>query len=220
MTMPSRETAEKENKELTHKPQNPTKFEFWKGVHDGIIGWYALADSKAAAVITLNGIMMSFVGLGAIVGFEPSEISNEWKMYYLAITSAFVGSIILSVCFAVLGVTKGFDKARDYKDGQFLLTFYADIAHFVTEKRPSVDTVKAFLEGQINNDTFLEGQDKNGIKQEKLFESLAVNITRRSSRLYDKMNLIRWSFYFSIVSIGLLGFIALLLIFYRMNIKP
>jgi hypothetical protein len=227
---------------LTNEPSKPTRYEYWKGVHDSIIGWYALADSKASAIITLNGILLSFVGLGVILGAERGEISTEFRIYFFGIILSFVGTIIFSVFYAVLGVARGFNKPRLYTEGM-LLTYFGDIAaHFGDRTCPdfkrkinknheeqtllnnqaeelSKEQIKKYTteEERLNNqaEKFLNKQIKKYTTEEERLWNLAVNIVNLSNHLDRKMKLIRRSFHVTIVSILLLGAIVSLLSFDR-----
>jgi hypothetical protein len=79
--------------------------EQWKHVYDNLIHWYGVADSKSMGVITINGLLFSFVTLGSIIGIEAgSTTTNQFleknpATFYPLV--AFVISIIISVVFSI-----------------------------------------------------------------------------------------------------------------------
>jgi hypothetical protein len=176
-------------------------YEYWKEVHDTIIEWYKSADSKAQAIITVNGMLLSFVGLGVILGFDPGEISTEVRIIFYAITLLFVCTITSSVACAVLGVARGFEKPLEDTEGK-VLTHPIDIAYFVNsahecfKRKNKNQEEQALLKRQA--EIFFDEQIKKYTKEEDRLCNLekdrlcnlAVNITRLSYYLHRKMNLL------------------------------
>jgi hypothetical protein len=77
----------------------------WKCVYDNLIHWYGVADSKSMGVITINGLLFSFVILGSIIGIEAggtaiNEFLEENPATFYSLV-AFVISIIISVVFSI-----------------------------------------------------------------------------------------------------------------------
>jgi hypothetical protein len=77
------------------KQQNPVikDFERWKGVYDQIVHWYDLADSKSMGIITINGILLSFVTLGFIIRPENLAIFQGGNF------SAYLDRLLFSGCY-------------------------------------------------------------------------------------------------------------------------
>jgi hypothetical protein len=159
-------------------------YEYWNKVYENIIGWYEAADSKATAIVAVNALLLSFLGLGVLIGFESVEISTEVRIIFYAITFLFVCTITSSVFLAVLGVARGFEKPLHDKSNK-LLTHPIDISEHFGRNLNKNQEEQALLKSRADN--FLEEQIKNSAKEEDQLWSLALNITRLPYHL-DKKN--------------------------------
>ena len=76
---------------------------YWREVFSDLIHWYDLADSKCVAIITISGIMLSFVTLGSFLDARnnmPQIYSKNIVAFYILLL--FLFSVMSSVILAVL----------------------------------------------------------------------------------------------------------------------
>ena len=41
---------------------------YWREIFSNVIHWYGVADSKSVGIITIDGILLSFITLGSFLG--------------------------------------------------------------------------------------------------------------------------------------------------------
>jgi hypothetical protein len=71
--------------------------ERWKDVWDHLIHWYDVADSKSLGVITINGLLLSFVTLASILDAQTIGTVEQGNPAIFWLLLIFIISVISSV---------------------------------------------------------------------------------------------------------------------------
>jgi hypothetical protein len=200
-----------------------SQIEYWRRIYVDLMQWYSLADSKAVGILTINGILLSFVTLGSFLEMQnDSTIQNKSIVILYLPLILFLISVLVSVILAVIAlwaripfrltpsdkikhVQKQQDKEeKDEKNFDYPTTFFFSIAD---KYRPEKKNTKK------TGSTYFEDEIKKYKSEEEWLKGMAREITILSWHLKEKYHLINFSFISVAVALGFMSAIVFLTMF-------
>jgi hypothetical protein len=211
-TLPDKASNLKEDKLLS----KDDVIERWKEVFDQLIHWYDVADSKSLGIITINGLLLSFLTLSSIVGIQTVDIQTidpvkERNPAIFWLLLVLIISVISSVLFAIgaLWARIGFDSsilprmapARKTKTIDLPSIFFFNISNTYPTPREHL--------GRTEGKRFYEKEMRKYDRYESWLRAMALEIVVLSTNVKKKYLLINLSFAFVFVSLILMAAIII-----------
>lgn len=179
--------------------------DYWEKIHNDLLYWYNIADTKSSGIISLNAMLLGFVTISAFV--NPSTIGTAHNGIGPVDTALLIGllvSVMTSVVCAVKALWANISIELYSKIGKrnknlstnekIPLIFFSHIAEHYHEKE---------------GDKFFQFEVNKFKSKDNYLQALASQITILSSKLVTKFFWINVSYICIFISIGLLSFFTL-----------
>ena len=184
---------------------------YWQKIHDDLLYWYNIADTKSSGIISLNAMLLGFVTISAFVNPSSAahnEISQVETLVLVGLLCSVMTSVICAVCVLWSRISIGlYSKVRKpyeihnrdlntvkYKNEKIPPIFFAHIA-----ERYHKEEGYKFFQNEITKYK----------SKENYIQALASQITILSSNLVTKFFWINVSYIFIFISIVLLSIFTL-----------
>jgi hypothetical protein len=77
-------------------PHSTANLDYLRAVHEGVLDWYRIADSKAQLILTLNGVLVAFASSSILAGKDAT-----WHGWYRILPWSTALALALAIFFAV-----------------------------------------------------------------------------------------------------------------------